>query len=158
MRKVSIKRNPNGDTRTAPKNVTHEEFHSANIDHISDVNHVMEEVGEAIKAMGEEHDLTKLSYEDLFYKNFLSTINDGTDFVSDEWYQKHIILERHHLCNRCPDDVNLLDVIQLIEDCVCAGKTRSGNLSVPRLSDEILQKAFDNTIKLIDDNTEVRQL
>lgn len=117
----------------------------------------MHEVGSEITNIGENHDWTKLDYEDLFYKNFLSTINCGTDFVSDEWYQKHILLERHHLSNRCPDDVNLLDVIEMIVDCVCAGKTRSGKISVPKLSDEMIQKAFDNTIKLIDDTTEVKE-
>ena len=126
MEKVIIRRNPNGDTRTAPKNVTREEFHKANMEHIFDVMHVMAEVGTMVTSMGENHNWTKLDYEDLFYKNFLSTINCGTDFVSDEWYQKHILLERHHLSNRCPDDVNLLDVIEMIVDCVCAGKTRSG--------------------------------
>lgn len=157
MRKVIIRKNPNGDTRTAPKNVTFSEFHRANLDHIYDVMRIMHEVGSEITNIGENHDWTKLDYEYLFYKNFLSTINDGTDFVSDEWYQKHISMERHHMYSKCPNDVNLLDVIEMIVDCVCAGKTRSGNVNVPKLSDEMLQRAFDNTVKLIDDNTKVSQ-
>ena len=38
---IKIKKNPNGDTRTAPKNVSFEEFQKANNMHISDVNNMM---------------------------------------------------------------------------------------------------------------------
>lgn len=35
--KIIIEQNPNGDTRTAPKDVSYEEFQKANDMHISDV-------------------------------------------------------------------------------------------------------------------------
>ena len=41
---VTIYKNPNGDTRTAPKNVSFEEFQEANDMHREDVNQVMYEL------------------------------------------------------------------------------------------------------------------
>ena len=40
---IEIKKNPNGDTRTAPKGITFEEFQEANDMHIYDVSRVMYE-------------------------------------------------------------------------------------------------------------------
>ena len=113
---IKIFKNPNGDTRTAPKNVTFEEFQEANNMHIDDVKQVMYELSQIIDHRGENHDCTKKSQERMFYNNFLSTMNDGTDFVNDEWYQLHIKAERHHLLSNCPDDVNLIDVLEMIAD------------------------------------------
>ena len=39
--KIIIKKNPNGDTRTAKGEVTFEEFAHSNDMHISDVNNIM---------------------------------------------------------------------------------------------------------------------
>ena len=86
---IKIKKNPNGDTRTAPKNVSFEDFQEANDMHISDVNNVMKFLSNSIKCRGVFHDHTKKSQEKLFYDNFLSTMNHGTDFTKDEWYQFH---------------------------------------------------------------------
>lgn len=38
---IKIKKNPNGDTRTAPKNVNFEDFQEANDMHIDNVSDVM---------------------------------------------------------------------------------------------------------------------
>ena len=146
---VNIFRNPNGDTRTASKNVSFEEFQEANDMHINDVKHVMHELSQIIDHRGEIHDCTKKSQERMFYNNFLSTINEGTDFVNDEWYQLHIKAERHHLLSNCPDDVNLIDVLEMITDCVCAGMARSGEIRDLEINPDILNKAVHNTTKLI---------
>ena len=152
---IKIKHNPNGDTRSAPKDITFEQFHEANISHISDVDTVMYALSQVLKMMGERHDWTKLEYEDLFYKNFLSTMNEGTDFVNDKWYQLHIEAERHHPFSLCHEDINLLDIIETIVDCVCAGKARTGKIRPLEFNDEILRKAVKNTVDLIDTITEV---
>lgn len=102
-----------------------------------------------VDSRGENHDCTKKSQERLFYDNFLSTINKGTDFVSDEWYQLHIKAERHHLLSNCPEDVNLIDVLEMISDCVCAGMARSGEIRNLEIDDEILKRAVNNTAELI---------
>ena len=154
---IKIKKNPNGDTRTAPKNVSFEEFQKANDMHISDVNHVMEFLSNSVRFRGVLHDHTKISQEKLFYDNFLSTMNHGTDFTKDEWYQKHIKEERHHLLANCPDDVNLIDVLEMIVDCTCAGLARSGEVRPMEINDDILHKAIDNTVELIKSIVEVEE-
>ena len=87
----------------------------------------------------------------MFYDSFLSTINNGTDFVNDEWYQLHIKAERHHLLSNCPSDVNLIDVLEMISDCVCAGMARSGEVRDLEIDDNILKKAVNNTVQMIKD-------
>lgn len=155
---VTIYKNPNGDTRTAPKNVSFEEFQEANDMHREDVNQVMYELSQMIDKRGENHDCTKKSQERMFYKNFLSTMNEGTDFVNDEWYQLHIKAERHHLLSHCPDDVNLIDVLEMISDCVCAGIARSGEIRDLEIDSDILNRAVQNTAKMIKDMIEVKEI
>ena len=152
--KVVIHKNPNGDTRTAPKGITFKQFQEANNSHIMDVTNTMLRVSEMMEEAACTHDHTKKSDEEQFYKDFLSTMNEGTDFVSGKWYQHHVNTERHHLLSRCPEDVNLLDVIEMIVDCVCAGKTRSGEIRGLEITPEILETAMKNTVKLVDDMTE----
>ena len=60
----------------------------------------------------------------------------------------HCQTERHHLNEHCPDDVNLIDVIEMICDCVCAGMARSGSVYPVTISSEILQKAVENTVNM----------
>lgn len=146
---IEITKNPNGDTRTAPKNVTFEQFQEANDMHIDDVRAVMYELSKMVDQAGEHHDCTKKSQERMFYNSFLSTINEGTDFVNDQWYQLHIRAERHHLLSNCPDDVNLIDVMEMIADCVCAGMSRSGEIRDLEIDGDILNKALQNTANLI---------
>ena len=152
---IKIKKNPNGDTRTAPKNVSFEDFQEANDMHISDVSDVMYELSRMIDNRGTNHDCTKKSQEKLFYDNFLSTMNKSTDFTKDEWYQIHIKAERHHLLSHCPDDVNLIDVLEMIVDCTCAGLARSGEVRPMEINDDILHKAVNNTVELIKSMIEV---
>jgi hypothetical protein len=146
---VVITKNPNGDTRTAPKDVSFEQFQGANDMHIADVKAVMWELSKMVDRAGENHDCTKKSQERMFYNNFLSTINNGTDFVNGEWYQLHIRAERHHLLSHCPDDVNLIDVLEMVADCVCAGMARSGEIRDLEIDADILNRAVNNTAELI---------
>ena len=154
--KIELHKNPNGDTRTAPKDVTFEQFQKANDSHIIDVNLAMTNISVLLAMQGAKHDWTKKEYEQEFYKDFLATLNEGVDFVSGSWYQRHVREERHHLLSRCPKDVNLLDVIEMIVDCVCAGKARSGEIRGMEITPEILNMAFQNTVKLVDDMTVVK--
>ena len=155
MEKIKIKHNGYGDTRSAPKDTTFEQFHEANMSHISDVDRVMYLLSCMMRIQGEHHDWTKLKYEQLFYDNFVNAMNHGTDFVNDKWYQLHIEKEKHHPFSKCHDDINLLDIIETIVDCVCAGKARTGEIRPLEFNEEILEKAVKNTVKLIDDITEV---
>lgn len=146
-----IYKNSNGDTRTAPKNVTFKEFQKANDMHREDVKNTMNEVAFLLMEKGKKHDWTKKDYEEMFYNNFLSTLNNGTNFIEDEWYKLHIEKEKHHLFSKCHDNVDLLDVIEMVVDCVCAGKARSGEIRDLEINQEILDKALKNTVKKINE-------
>ena len=152
---VVIYKNGNGDSRTAPKDVKMCQFQKANAMHIGDVRAVMGILSEDIRVKGEWHDYTKDNYCELFYSDFISTLNGRFNFTDGEWYAKHIAEERHHLLSNCPDDVNLLDLLEMVVDCVCAGKARSGEIRGLEITPEILQKALANTVKLVDDMTVV---
>lgn len=149
---IEIKRNPNGDTRTATKDVTFEEFRKANAQHILDVMNTMTMLSSALRERAYKHDFTKVIKEEKFYKDFKDTLENGINFVEGEWYQEHITKERHHLTSKCPKDVNLIDVIEMICDCVCAGLARSGEVRELEITDEILKMATQNTIELIKNN------
>jgi hypothetical protein len=76
----------------------------------------------------------------------------GNEIKESEWYQTHINEERHHLNAKCPDDVNLIDVIEMLVDCVTAAIARKGYMPEPEaftVSGEILQKAYKNTVEML---------
>lgn len=146
---IEIKKNPNGDTRTAPKGITFEQFQEANDMHIDDVREVMHALSRFVDMAGRSHDFTKKSRERMFYRDFVDTQENGADFVNGEWYQLHVKAERHHLLSNCPDDVNLIDVLEMIADCTCAGLARSGEIRDLEIDNDILNRAVKNTAELI---------
>lgn len=146
---IEIKKNPNGDTRTAPKGITFEQFQEANDMHIDDVGKVMHALSRFVDMAGRSHDFTKKSRERMFYRDFVNTQENGEDFVNGEWYQLHVKAERHHLLSNCPDDVNLIDVLEMIADCTCAGLARSGEIRDLEIDTEILNRAVKNTAEMI---------
>lgn len=152
---VKIKKNPNGDTITVAENVSYSEFQRANDMHKEDVRKVMFELAMKILDVGNSHDWTKKSEEQSFYNDFVSTINDGSDFTKKDWYNYHVTTERHHLLSKCPDDVNLIDVLEMIVDCTCAGLSRSGKVRPLEIEDTILSKAINNTQEYIKNIIEV---
>ena len=123
--------------------------------HIDSVGEVMWELAKLVGKTGELHDCTKKSQERMFYRDFVNTQENGADFVNGEWYKLHVKAERHHLLSNCPDDVNLIDVLEMIVDCVCAGLARSGDIRDLEINSEILDRAVKNTAKLIKGMIEV---
>lgn len=154
---IEIKKNPNGDTRTAPKGITFEQFQEANDMHIDDVKAVMWELSKMVDSVGENHDCTKKSQERMFYRDFVDTQENGADFVNSEWYQIHVGAERHHLLSNCPDDVNLIDVLEMIADCTCTGLARSGEIRDLEIDTEILNRAVKNTAEMIKNMVTVKE-
>lgn len=158
MTKVKIKRNKLGDTRTATKIPTFTEFVNSNQRHCADVRNLMDAIGVDIKERGRKHDITKIEepHRSLFYRELCAKIEGKIDsFTNGEWYPMHCQTERNHLNEHCPCDVNLIDVIEMICDCVCAGLARSGNVYPIEISSEILQKAVQNTVQMCIDAVEV---
>lgn len=123
--------------------------------HIAAVNACAKFLAELLLKQAEQHDHTKLDYFDEFY-DALCTGYTGEQFKELEWWEKHLT-ERHHLKDRCPKDVTLIDVLEMICDCVSAGLARSGEVYDLSLDDEILQQAFNNTAKMLIDNIEVKK-
>lgn len=153
---IDIVANNLGDTRTANRKPSFDEFQAANGSHMTDVHDVMHEIAKLINKAGLEHDYTKKLYEPEFYADFCKVLDGSTEkFIDMEWYHTHIRKERHHINSRCPDDVDLIDIVEHVVDCCCAGKTRSGYISPVVIDLEILQKAVENTVKLIDNNTRI---
>ena len=137
------------------RGITFEQFQEANDMHIDSVREVMWELAKLVDKTGELHDCTKKSQERMFYRDFVNTQENGADFVNGEWYKLHVKAERHHLLSNCPDDVNLIDVLEMIVDCVCAGLARSGDIRDLEINSEILDRAVKNTAKLIKGMIEV---
>ena len=158
MRKVKIKRNIFGDTRTATSVPTFQIFCDSNRMHRDDVRNMMFELAAELKDRGADHDYTKI-YEpnkSLFYRELCAKIEGKIDsFTDGEWYPMHCKTERHHLNEHCPEDVNLIDVLEMICDCVCAGMARTGTFRPIEISSEILQRAVENTAKMCVDAVEI---
>jgi len=159
MKRIKIKKNSLGDTRTATKVPTFKEFAESNRLHTEDVANMMSEIADDIRVQGREHDRTKRfePYRSLFYRELCAKIEGKIDsFTDGEWYPMHCRAERHHLNEDCPDDVNLIDVIEMICDCVCAGMARSGNVYPIKIPSEILQKAVANTVQMCIDSVDMK--
>ena len=73
------------------------------------------------------------------------------------WWDNHRKVNRHHLekPDGIPGDVNLIDVLDYIADCVMAGLARSGSVYVLHLPPELLEQAFQNTVVLLKDSVTV---
>lgn len=150
---LKIKKSENADTRSAKGKVTKEDLIKNSLLHIEDVVNVGNWFADLLKEKVLKHDYTKIEDIDMFYKDFISG-KQGQAFKELEWYQKHLT-ERHHLNDRCPEDVNLLDILEMVIDCSVAGLARSGEIYPIKIKNETLQKAVENTKKLIVNNVEI---
>lgn len=156
MEKIQIKRSKDADTRSASQGVTKEQLLANTKSHISDVQNVGNWIAEAFKTQLSQHDYTKTEFIDEFYNDFSEVLKDKNKSFKDmKWFKERHITERHHLNDRVPDDVDLIDVLEMVIDCTCAGLARSGDVYPIEIDPEILKKAINNTKDLIIANTEV---
>jgi len=150
--KITIKKSPTADTRTCDwTNVSQDQLYYSSIQHISDVQLAMQRFILLMNEAAVNHDHTKIGELEQFYADF------KTGFKQQSWYDMHKATERHHINHPdgCRDDVNLIDVLEHIADCVMAGKARAGSVTKLELPNEVLQKAFENTWKLLDSIVDV---
>lgn len=147
---IIVKKAINADSRTADANMTKEDLITDTKSHIQDVTNGLNLIAVMLKMKGPSHDHTKLDYIDDFY----NAIKSG-HVKETMWYQKHITMERHHILSHVPDDVNLLDILEHIVDCVMAGSARTGNVYDVEIPPETLQLAVANTIDLLKKNIQV---
>lgn len=147
---IRIKPSPTADTRSCDyKNVSKDQLRCSSAQHIGDVREALEFFVDQIRIATNAHDTDKLHDIDGFHADFL------TGFDEHGWWDRHRRLNRHHLTmdDGIPADVNLIDVLDFIADCIMAGMARTGKVFPLELPDGLLQRAFDNTISLL--NAEV---
>ena len=128
--KIRIFKTQDADTRSATSEVTKDKLLSNTLSHILDVQNVGQWLAEMFKDQLSQHDHTKIDYIDEFYKDFNEQLHskDKPNFKEMPWFKNRHLTERHHLNDRVPEDVNLLDVLEMVVDCTCAGLARSGNV------------------------------
>ena len=150
---ITIKTSPTADSRTAVGNPTKEDLLASSVQHIGDVQKAMAWFAGKLIEAGTIHDHTKISGIDDFYDLYSKKLT-GDDFKAGKWFQDHI-QERHHLKDRCPDDVTLIDVLERVADITTAGMARSGAIYDDELDGDILRRAYKNTINLLKENVEL---
>lgn len=154
---IQIKETKKADTRTlkpgdtlSPEIVEHETKL-----HIEAVNKCGEYICQLIKEQFKKHDHTKLGEHLEDFTEALSTGFKENNFKKLDWWKDVHLTERHHLNDSVPEDVNLVDVLEMVCDCVSAGLARSGTVYTVSIPDEVLKKAFTNTVELLKKNIEV---
>lgn len=143
---IEIKKSPTADTRTCDvTKVERQQLLDSSRQHIADVAKAMAFFSSKLFAAAAEHDYDKLTDIDWFYSDF------RTNFEQTGWWDNHRKIHRHHLgqADGVPEDVNLLDVLEYVADCVLAGMARSGDVYALEASDELLRRAFENTVALL---------
>lgn len=143
---IRIGKSSTADTRTCDfANVTRGTLGASSVQHIGDVRLALGFFAQLLHRAAAVHDTDKLTDLDSFHADFV------TGFKSSSWWERHRTLNRHHLteADGVPADVNLIDVLDFIADCVMAGMARSGSVYPLALPPELLAAAFQNTVALL---------
>lgn len=143
---IEIKKSPTADTRTCDvTKVERQQLLDSSRQHIADVAKAMAFFSSKLFTAAAEHDYDKLTDIDQFYSDF------RTKFEQTGWWDNHRKIHRHHLAQTdgVPQDVNLLDVLEYVADCVTAGMARRGEVYALEINDELLRRAFENTVTLL---------
>ena len=143
---IKIQPSPTADTRTCDfASVSKETLLASSHQHIRDVREAHQFFSRKIAEAMLNHDTDKITDIDGFHTDFV------TGFKQHDWWDRHRTLNRHHLTapDGIPADVNLIDVLDFIADCVMAGMARSGGVYPLHLSPGLLELAFQNTIEML---------
>lgn len=143
---IHIKKSQTADTRTCDyANVSRQTLLDSSVTHIADVSKALAFFQSKLTETVNRHDTDKLTDIDGFHRDFVGGFKETT------WWDAHRRLNRHHLMqdDGIPSDVNLIDVLDFIADCVMAGMGRSGSVYPLNLSPELLARAFQNTVELL---------
>lgn len=143
---IEIRKSPTADTRTCDvTKVERQQLLDSSRQHIADVAKAMAFFSSKLFAAAAEHDYDKLTEIDWFYEDF------RTKFEQTGWWDNHRKIHRHHLgqADGVPEDVNMLDLLEYVADCVMAGMARSGDVYALEAGDELLRRAFENTVALL---------
>lgn len=148
IKKIKVNKTSNPDNGYTDK----KELYNDTVKHRQDVEALMQSMADYLIQKGGLHDWSKIDFFDEFANDCLERLTTP-EFKNREWYHIHTTMERHHLNTSCPDDVDLFDVLEMIGDCIIAGKTRSGEVNpyFLILKNGLLDKAYWNTVKKIED-------
>ena len=150
---VDINKLPSTNSREAKKgNISFEDFSNETNIHREDVKNVLYFLASKLEEAGDKHDWTKKERERQFYDSFTAAKEKGLDFKKDAWYKYHVTTERHHIASHVAKDINLIDVLEMISDCCCAGLARSGEIRDIEIKPDVLMKAFNDTVQLTKDS------
>ena len=150
---IQIQKSETADTRTCDfANVTKATLLASSKQHIGDVGKALTFFRDEIYKADIRHDTDKITDIDGFHRDFV------TGFKQTTWWDAHRKLNRHHLtqADGIPEDVNLIDVLDFIADCVMAGMARSGSVYELKLTPELLERAFQNTVELLKSQVTVK--
>ena len=151
---IKIKKSPTADTRTCDcSTVSKDQLLASSRQHIFDVLDALIFFQSQLDFAAGLHDHTKISEIDQFHADF------QTNFKQTGWWDNHRKAERHHLSqpDGVRDDVNLIDVLEYIADCVMAGKARSGKVYDITIDAMVLARAFKNTCALLEKEVVVEE-
>jgi len=151
---IVINKSKTADTRTCDfANTTKETLLASSRQHIDDVQRALHFMSERLMCAAVAHDLDKITDIDGFHRDFV------TGFAQTSWWDNHRKVNRHHLlqADGVPEDVNLIDVLDMICDCVMAGMARSGSVYPLNIEPEVLMNAFQNTVELLKKNVQVAE-
>ena len=143
---IEIQKSATADTRTCDfTKVSRQTLLESSVQHIGDVREALAFFVAEILQASKRHDFDKITDIDGFHRDFV------TGFAQTTWWDAHRQLNRHHLtqADGVRDDVNLIDVLDFIADCVMAGMARSGSVYELKLTPELLERAFQNTVTLL---------
>ncbi len=143
---ITIEKSQTADTRTCDyANTEKKTLLDSSVQHIRDVRRGIDFFHALLSEAANNHDTDKLTDIDGFHRDFV------TGFKATTWWDAHRKLNRHHLlqADGVPVDVNLIDVLDMIADCVMAGMGRSGSVYPLTITPELLKTAFDNTVDLL---------
>lgn len=143
---IYITKSPIADTRTCDfANVSSVQLLRASEQHIRDVEQALYYFSTCLETAAYVHDRDKITDIKQFHADFI------TGFEQTTWWDNHRKISRHHLAQAdgVPANVNLIDVLEYISDCVMAGMARSGEVTPLDMTPELMQAAFTNTVELL---------
>lgn len=144
--KLDITKSKTADTRSCDwSQVSKKDLLVSSTQHIGDIQRGFMFFIRKMTERALMHDKSKISDIDGFHEDF------KTGFKNTTWWEKHQEIERHHFNNPkyIPEDVNLIDILDQIIDGCMAAMARTGQYRQEKIEPELLQRAYQNTVKML---------
>jgi hypothetical protein len=153
--KIIIEATTGADTRSAKEIVSKEVLLRESHLHRSHVRKALAAMAAELIDRAERHDHTKISDIDGFHDAFVRTMRKEIEFEDHDWWKLHLT-EKHHINDRLHEDADLLDLLEMIADCVCAGKARTGEVLPIEIPSVTLKRLIDNTVSALSSAVQVK--